>query len=231
MKKFSVLILLFIISNFASADQKNFKHNTSSKQNSNIEAFSFSGAMKSLKFINESLESYRKITEDAASQKPIIVSNYKHTDKESQNRRLDSAITAIELIVKQQKQLNIRVVPKFKEKLNAEDLSFQDINHEESTYALQLIKESITSFKKITKDAIAAKPITLKKYKHTNWEIQNIGFINALLKIEGAIRQQEYFLKKLKYESAKSNKQSLKKDFAKAKKQYSDFINRTRRAD
>jgi len=108
----------------------------------------------------------------------------------------------------------------------------------EAITALQLIKDSLDSFKNITEMAAAEKPIILSDHKNTDWETQNIGFGNAIITIEGALKKQNYLSKKVKYLEAVCNTKSgsstdvaiinsLKKELQKAEEEYSGFLEKT----
>lgn len=112
----------------------------------------------------------------------------------------------------------------------------------ESLKAMRLIKESITSFRQITEDTAAEKNIILSHYKHTDWEIQNIRLVNAIITIEGIIRQQEYLIKKLQYESEikdrenvrtseRLDKNKLKQELKNAEMQYLEFLKSVKLSD
>ncbi len=113
---------------------------------------------------------------------------------------------------------------------------------ESALNSLQLIKKSLNSFKKITEDAAAEKPIILNNYPNTDWETQNIGFDNAIITIEGVIRKQDYMSKKIEYLTAVCNKENgkaidvstinkLKRELQQAEARYSDFLKRTKLKD
>lgn len=108
----------------------------------------------------------------------------------------------------------------------------------EAITALRLINNSLDSFKKITEAAAAEEPIILSDYKNTDWETQNIGFSNAIITVEGALLKQNYLIQKLNYLQAICNEkngstsetatvESLRKEFQRAEKKYSEFIEKT----
>jgi hypothetical protein len=107
--------------------------------------------------------------------------------------------------------------------------------------SLNVVKESLDSFKKIVEAAGAEEPIILKEYKHTDWEMQNIGLPNMLSSIEGTIRKQSYINAKLEYDLAvvknkdkavsKGEISRLKKIYLERKKEYKDYIHSMRIID
>ena len=106
---------------------------------------------------------------------------------------------------------------------------------EKAIEALRIIDESLTSYRMMTEITGAEKPVILKRYKHTDWEMQNIGFANAITTIEGTIRQQRYSTAKLEYELVLeknikgrvvevSKINMLKKEFQDAENEYRIFF-------
>jgi len=97
-----------------------------------------------------------------------------------------------------------------------------------------IIEESLNSFRKIIEAASAEKPIIIKDYKHSDWEMLNIGIPNHILTIEGTIRRQNYIIAKLKYELATEKRKSsssnddiisrLKEEYQKRKHEYSAYL-------
>ena len=113
---------------------------------------------------------------------------------------------------------------------------------EKAIEALRIINESLASFRKITEVAGAEEPIILSRYKHTDWEMQNIGFANALTTIEGTIRQQRYLTTKLEYELTLEKKikgrvvelsmiNMLEKEFQDAENEYRIFLRNVKIVD
>jgi hypothetical protein len=121
---------------------------------------------------------------------------------------------------------------------HTESKRFSMINAIES---LAIIGESLSSFKKVVETATAEEPIILKDYKHTDWEMLNLGHPNMLATIEGTLRKQSYINAKLRYElslskskensSISGNVSNLKKAYLDRKKEYTIFVKNMRVAD
>lgn len=128
------------------------------------------------------------------------------------------------------------------------DLKLKPVRPEESgeetfnqtlslSYALESldrIKESLESFKELSKIAKASVPKgKLERIGNMNWEMQQIGFNNMPRIIEAVLKKQEYLLKKLEYEAARDSferaeitKESLEtreKEFLKAEELFQSF--------
>jgi hypothetical protein len=107
--------------------------------------------------------------------------------------------------------------------------------------SLNVVRESLDSFKKIVEAAGAEEPIILQEYQYTDWEMQNIGLPNMVSSIEGTIRKQSYINAKLEYDLAvaKNNDKAgskgeilrLKKIYLDRKKEYTDFVKNMRVID
>lgn len=109
---------------------------------------------------------------------------------------------------------------------------------ERSLKSLNLISESLGSLKGIITKSENEEIIILNNFKHTDWEMQNIGIPNSLSTIEGTLRYQQYLISKLKYEQAMNNsstlsalKTELKKKLAIDKKNFEKYQNSVRRVD
>lgn len=113
---------------------------------------------------------------------------------------------------------------------------------ENAIETLQIIGESLASFRKITEAIAAKEPIILNRYKHTDWEMQNIGFANALTTIEGAMLQQKYLIAQLKYKIAIEKKDNsngvetfevgiFEREFQDARSEYEAFLENTKIID
>lgn len=103
---------------------------------------------------------------------------------------------------------------------------------EYSLKSINTIRESLEDLKAIIIKSENEEPIILKNFKHTDWEMQNIGIPNSLTSIEGTIRKQKYLISKLKYElemqkNTLSNASSddLKKQMQTDKKNYQTYLN------
>lgn len=99
---------------------------------------------------------------------------------------------------------------------NIEDERFSE---QRALQALAVIKESLQSFKLIVVKSENEEPIILKKFQHTDWEMQNIGIPNNLMTIEGVIRKQKYMISKLEYELESMKNSASKKRSEELEKQ------------
>ena len=107
--------------------------------------------------------------------------------------------------------------------------------------SITLVKESLNSFKAIVKAATNEEPIILKEYKHTSWEMLNIGIPNNLRIIEGTLLKQHFINAKLRYElylAKKKNNLSddkksiyLEKKYIETKKKYDFYLKNTKSID
>lgn len=106
-----------------------------------------------------------------------------------------------------------------------------------SLKSLDTISESLSSFKGIVTKSENEEIITLNNFKHTDWEMQNIGIPNNISIIKGTLLHQRYVISKLEYENAilqKLNKDKvnkLKEQLSEDKKQFEDYQNSMRRVD
>jgi hypothetical protein len=118
------------------------------------------------------------------------------------------------------------------------DAKFSEANANES---IALIKESLNSFKQIVKTATDEEPIILKEYKHTNWEMLNLGIPNSLLVIKGTILRQNLINSKLRYQLSLEKKKNnlsteenliiLKQKYLILKEKYDLFLKNTKFID
>lgn len=109
---------------------------------------------------------------------------------------------------------------------------------EYSLKSLNTIRESLESLKAIIIKSENEESIILKNFKHTDWEMQNLGIPNSLTSIEGTIRKQKYLISKLKYEletqkntSSNASREDLKKQMLADKKNYQVYLNSTQIVD
>ena len=109
---------------------------------------------------------------------------------------------------------------------------------ERSLKSLNVIGESLESLKGIITKSENEEPIILNNFKHTDWEMQNIGIPNSLSTIEGTLRLQKYLISKLKYELAMKNgtetnstKEKLREQLTADKNSYDKYQNSVRRVD
>lgn len=114
----------------------------------------------------------------------------------------------------------------------------EEFTVERSLKSLNIINESLESLKGIITKSENEEIIILNKFKHTDWEMQNIGIPNSLSTIEGTLRHQRYLISKLEYDLAmKSNSttsatiEKLKKQLTLDKKNYEKFQSSVRRVD
>jgi hypothetical protein len=68
-------------------------------------------------------------------------------------------------------------------------------------FSLNIIRESLGSFQKLTAE-VAGKipPEKLKEIGHTDWEMQTLGFSNHPGIVEGALLKQDLLIKQLQWE-------------------------------
>ncbi|MCX5810045.1 MAG: hypothetical protein NTX36_11865 [Proteobacteria bacterium] len=113
---------------------------------------------------------------------------------------------------------------------------------DEAVTSLNTIRLSLESFRLLTEEAkgkISGK--RLKEIGNTDWETQNLGFKNMPFCIEGALKKQDYLIKRLQHELAKyeikdgriSEKELLeaKKSFETAEKSFQTFWDNSGIAD
>jgi len=80
------------------------------------------------------------------------------------------------------------------------DTENQRFSSESALESLLMVKQALDDFKQLSEDIVAKKRTPINSYANTTWEVQNIGFPNWLLGIEGTIRYQSYTIARLKYE-------------------------------
>lgn len=108
---------------------------------------------------------------------------------------------------------------------------------ENASTSIVIIKESLNSFKKMVETSENEDPIILKEYKHTNWDMLNLGIPNNISIIEGVLIKQNFIISKLKYdlslEIKKNHTQSsidintLKNNYIANEKKYKTYLKNT----
>lgn len=109
---------------------------------------------------------------------------------------------------------------------------------ERSLKSLTAVTESLESLKKIITRLENEEIVILKNFKHTDWEMQNIGIPNSLSTIKGTLLHQKYRISKLKYELAmqdnsesSTEKAKLKNQLLTDKNNYEKYQGSVRRVD
>lgn len=94
----------------------------------------------------------------------------------------------------------------------------------QSLESLVRIKSALDSFRKLTEATAESLPKRkLDEIGNTNWEMQNLGFVNHVETVRGTLLKQEYLLKKLAYELAERKSKSgeiSQKDLLEIKQEY-----------
>ena len=90
--------------------------------------------------------------------------------------------------------------------------------------SLENIHASLISFQSLTEEVQGkVSKSRLKTIGHTDWETQHLGFPNYVKSIEGTLRKQDYFIKKLQFQLLQGQgKQGTisKEEFAEALKAF-----------
>lgn len=112
---------------------------------------------------------------------------------------------------------------------------------ENALNSLKEIEKSLISFQKLTDTIRSKKVISLNRFAYTDWEMQNLGFPNMVIAIEGALHKQNYLINKTKYELACEKRKNIsitEEEFGRAlyeyqesKKKYEKFWSDTVIAD
>jgi hypothetical protein len=118
----------------------------------------------------------------------------------------------------------------------------QRFSLDQALSSLEIIRASLQSFQKLTEEVQGkVSREKLKEIGNTDWEMQNLGFRNYPKSIEGALRKQDYQIKKLQYQLAEArNKEGMKnstelldakKAYQQAEKDFQEFWKNFRIAD
>jgi len=110
----------------------------------------------------------------------------------------------------------------------------QRFSLDQALSSLEVIRASLQSFQKLTEEVQGkVSNEKLKEIGHTDLEMQNLGFRNHPKSIEGALRKQDYQIKKLQYQLAEArNKEGMKnstelmeakEDYQQAEKDFQKF--------
>lgn len=79
-------------------------------------------------------------------------------------------------------------------------------SYENALGCIERIRGALSSFEKLTeKTKTSLSEKELREIGHTGWEMQNLGFPNAVGALEGTLRKQNYQIKKLEFELAKEH--------------------------
>ncbi len=118
-------------------------------------------------------------------------------------------------------QLNLRPVHPDE---SARQTFEQRFSLDQALSSLEILRASLQSFQKLTEEVEGKiSKERLKEIGNTDWEMQNLGFRNHPKSIEGALRKQDYQIKKLQYQLAEAqNREGTKNlnDLLEAKKVY-----------
>jgi len=118
----------------------------------------------------------------------------------------------------------------------------QRFSLDQALSSLEIIRASLQSFQKLTEEVQGkVSKEKLKEIGHTDWEMQNLGFRNRPKNIEGALRKQDYQIKKLQYQLAEArNKEGMEnstelleaeKAYQQAEKDFQEFWKNFRISD
>ncbi|MCX6566758.1 MAG: hypothetical protein NTW38_10140 [Candidatus Aminicenantes bacterium] len=81
------------------------------------------------------------------------------------------------------------------------ELTDEEFSLDGGLFSLNIIRECLGSFQKLTAEAAGKiPPEKLKEIGHTDWEMQTLGFSNHLGIVEGALLKQDLLIKQLQWE-------------------------------